>query len=59
MEAEKYIVALELGSSKITGLAGYKNEEGQLVVSAIEKEDIAEYIKRGCIVNVRETAGRV
>lgn len=38
MEAEKYIVALELGSSKITGLAGYKNEEGQLIVSAIEKK---------------------
>lgn len=49
----EYIVAIELGSSKIVGIAGYRNESGNLVVTAIEKKETTEnIIKRGCIQNV-------
>lgn len=50
----EYIVAIELGSSKIVGIAGYRNESGNLVVSAIENENATNIIKRGCIQNVDE-----
>lgn len=50
----EYIVAIELGSSKIVGIAGYRDESNSLVVSAIEKESISNIIKRGCIQNVDE-----
>lgn len=50
----EYIIAIELGSSKVVGIAGYRDENGQLVVSAIEKESATNIIKRGCIQNVDE-----
>lgn len=50
----EYIVAIELGSSKIVGIAGYRDENGMLVVSAIEKENATNIIKRGCVQNVDE-----
>lgn len=51
----EYIIAIELGSSKIVGVAGYRNENGELVVSAIEKEPVAaNIIKRGCVQNVKD-----
>ena len=50
----EYIVAIELGSSKIVGIAGYRDENGMLVVSAIENENATNIIKRGCVQNVDE-----
>lgn len=52
----EYIVAIELGSSKIVGIAGYRDENGMLVVSAIETENVnaPNIIKRGCVQNVEE-----
>ena len=51
----EYIIAIELGSSKVVGVAGYRNENGELVVAAIEKEQAAaNIIKRGCVQNVKE-----
>ena len=41
MEAGKYIVAIELGTSKIVGIVGVKNEDGRLNILATEKEDSA------------------
>ena len=41
MEAGKYIVAIELGTSKIVGIVGVKNEDGRLDILATEKEDSA------------------
>ncbi len=49
---KEYIVAIELGSSKIVGIAGYRNESKELVVTAIEKEDVTNIIKRGCVQNI-------
>ncbi|MCP9610742.1 cell division protein FtsA [Coprobacter tertius] len=59
MEPDNYIVAIELGTSKIVGVIGHKNENGVLSVLAIDKEDSAGCIKRGCIQNVEEAAARV
>ena len=54
MDAEKYIAAIELGTSKIIGIVGQKNEDGTLQVLAIEREESSGCIKRGCIQNVEE-----
>lgn len=59
MEAGKYIVAIELGTSKIVGIVGVKNEDGRLNILATEKEDSAGCIKRGCIFNVEDTASKI
>ena len=59
MDAEKYIAAIELGTSKIIGIVGQKNEDGTLQVLAIEREESSGCIKRGCIQNVEEAANRV
>jgi cell division protein FtsA len=50
----EYIVAIELGSSKIVGVAGYRDENGMLVVSAIESSSATNIVKRGCVQNVDE-----
>ena len=50
----EYIVAIELGSSKIVGVAGYRDENGMLVVSAIESNSATNIVKRGCVQNVDE-----
>ena len=55
----EYIVAIELGSSKIVGVAGYRDENGMLVVSAIEKESATNIIKRGCVQNVDEVCAYI
>ena len=38
----EFIVAIELGSSKITGIAGKKNPDGSISVLAVVKENAAE-----------------
>ncbi|MBR1889582.1 MAG: cell division protein FtsA [Alloprevotella sp.] len=56
MSTEKnYIVAIEIGSSKITGLAGRKEPDGALhVVAAIQKPS-ADFIRKGRINNQLKT----
>ncbi len=51
---KEYIVAIELGSSKIVAAAGYRDKNGALVVEAIEKENAINIIKRGCVQNIEE-----
>lgn len=55
----RYIAAIDLGTSKIVGAVGSKNEDGHLVILAIEKEDAGSCMKRGCILNVEEAAAKV
>ena len=38
MPAKEFIVAIELGSSKITGIAGRKNLDGSISVLSVVKE---------------------
>lgn len=49
-----FIVAIELASSKITGVAG-KKKDGTMQVLAYAEEDTAGCIKRGVVYNIEKT----
>lgn len=53
---EKYIVALEIGSSKIKGAIGTVDPQGTLSVKSVEEEKLSDGVRYGCIRNVVETA---
>lgn len=50
-----FIVAIELGSSKITGIAGQKNLDGSITVLALVEEDSSTCIRKGVIYNIDKT----
>ena len=50
-----FIVAIELGSSKITGIAGKKNLDGSIKVLAVVKEDATSCIRKGVVNNIDKT----
>ena len=56
MAAKDFIVAIELGSSKMTGIAGKKNLDGSITVLAVVKEDSSTFIRKGVIYNIDKTA---
>ena len=56
MPAKEFIVAIELGSSKITGVAGRKNLDGSISVLAIVKENASQCIRKGVVYNIEKTA---
>ena len=49
-----FIVAIELASSKITGVAGQK-KDGTMQILAYAEEDTAGCIKRGVVYNIEKT----
>ena len=49
-----FIVAIELGSSKISGIAG-KKKDGTMQVLAYAEEKTAGCIKRGVVYNIEKT----
>uniref|UniRef100_A0AB33IUM1 Cell division protein FtsA n=1 Tax=Prevotella sp. GTC17253 TaxID=3236793 RepID=A0AB33IUM1_9BACT len=51
----EFIVAIELGSSKITGIAGRKNLDGSISVLAVVKEDSTACIRKGVVYNIDKT----
>ena len=53
--AKEFIVAIELGSSKITGIAGRKNLDGSISVLAVAKQDSSDCIRKGVVYNVDKT----
>lgn len=55
MAAKDFIVAIELGSSKITGMAGKKNLDGSISVLAVVKEDSSSFIRKGIVYNINQT----
>lgn len=54
--AKDFIVAIELGSSKMTGIAGRKNMDGSMQVLACIKEDSSSFIRKGVVYNIDKTA---
>ena len=54
--AKDFIVAIELGSSKMTGIAGRKNPDGSISILAVAKEDSTQYIRKGVAYNIERTA---
>ncbi len=55
MAAKEFIVAIELGSSKITGIAGRKGMDGSLQVLAVVREDATSCIRKGVVYNIDKT----
>lgn len=56
MGADKdIIVAIELGSSAIRGIAGTKEADGSMQILALEQEKIKGIIRRGVIYNIDKT----
>ena len=51
-----FIVAFELGSSKVTGIAGQKKPDGSISVLALAKEDSSSFIRKGVVYNIDKTA---
>lgn len=51
----EFIVAIELGSSKMTGIAGRKNLDGSINVLAVVKEDSTDCIRKGVVYNIDKT----
>ena len=54
--AKEFIVAIELGSSKMTGIVGQKNLDGSVTVLAVVKEDSSQFIRKGVVYNIDKTA---
>ena len=56
MSAKEFIVAIELGSSKVTGIAGRKNLDGSINVLAVAREESSSFIRKGVVYNIDKTA---
>lgn len=56
MATTDFIAAIELGSSKISGIAGKKNDDGSIRVLAYAHEDASLCVRRGLIYNIDRTA---
>ena len=56
MATTEFIAAIELGSSKITGVAGKKNSDGSMQVLAYAQEDSSTFIRKGVIFNLDKPA---
>ena len=55
-EVKDFIVAIELGSSKVTGVAGQKKPDGSISVLAVAREDSSSFIRKGGVYNIDKTA---
>lgn len=55
----KYVIALEISSSKIRGAAGTVDDAGILTVVALDEEPLIDCVRYGCIRNVEEVASRI
>lgn len=55
-EQKDFIVAIELGSSKVTGIAGQKKPDGSISVLALVREDSDTFIRKGVVYNIDKTA---
>ena len=55
-EQKDIIVAIELGSSKVVGIAGQKKPDGSISVLAMVKEDASSFIRKGVVYNIDKTA---
>lgn len=52
---KEFIVAIELGSSKMTGIAGQKNLDGSITVLATVEGNSSSCIRKGVIYNIDKT----
>ncbi|MBD5188437.1 MAG: cell division protein FtsA [Bacteroides sp.] len=60
MNRSNYIVAVEIGSSKIKGAVGKVDSAGILTVKGIEEEhQHPNHVRHGCVQNVKEVANEL
>lgn len=59
METDKLTVAIELGSSKISGAAGYKQTDGLYKVMAYASTSSTSCIHHGAVYNLDKTANAI
>ena len=55
MALKNFIVAIELGSTKITGIAGQHKPDGTIAVLAVVREDATQCIRKGVVYNIDKT----
>ena len=56
MAITEFIAAVELGSTKISGMAGKKSEDGTLQILAFAQEKSTALVKKGVVYNLELTA---
>ena len=56
VEQKDFIVAIELGSSKVVAIAGQKKPDGSISVLAMVKEDASSFIRKGVVYNIDKTS---
>ena len=56
---QKFIVAIEIGSSHIRAAAGVVNENEELTILAVEDEYAVDAVRYGWIQNVEEVSSRI
>lgn len=54
-----FIAAIDLGSSHMVGMVGTKSPAGTLSIIAYEVENSDTCIRRGCVYNIKDTAGKI
>ncbi len=59
MEKTQYIVALEIGSSKIVGAIAEKSQTGYVSVNHLEEEKLPNCVRYGCVQNVENTKNAI
>ena len=55
MPAKNFVVAIELGSTKITGIAGQRKPDGSIAVLSVMSEDASQCIRKGVVYNIDKT----
>ena len=56
MASTEFIAAIELGSSKITGIAGKRDTDGSISVLAFAQDDASQFVHKGVIFNIDKAA---
>lgn len=56
MVSTDFIAAIELGSSKATGIVGKKHPDGSIQIIAVASEKSSEFIRKGVIYNLDKTS---
>ena len=56
MATTDFIAAIELGSSKIAGVAGKRDTDGSISVLAFAQDDASQFVHKGVIFNIDKAA---
>ena len=54
-----FIIAIELGSSKVTGVGGKKLPDGSVEVHAVVKTEASDFMRNGMILNLKKSVERI